>query len=279
MKKLNIKLIIFSLIFGMLINPMFSQKVFFIENEKLDKTSGYLNLETNKIDFDVSSFGVEFKFLDNTFEKLGKTYDPEFLVKGNDNMFMVMNYYYSGVFDRILFVEGDYKKLKKEIEGGNIGTKTTIIKTIKPEGSTHLKFPEFISESRLDSKLKKLKEEKINIENYNSSTNLKDFIGTYELQFNNHSNYSVDSKGIMYITDEGITIKCEDIFSLKLIRSSHNKSFPKTWDEGNFYCKITKGYGNDLMVVLDKEKLSFGFTTSSGSSSKTSSGTVIRFTP
>ena len=66
----------------------------------------------------------------------------------------------------------------------------------------------------------------------------------------------------MYVTEEGITIKCEDIISLQLVRSSHNKSFPKdNWDEGSFYCKINKGYGNDLMVVINKKTNSVGITT------------------
>ena len=71
---------------------------------------------------------------------------------------------------------------------------------------------------------------------------------------------------------------------MNLLRSSHNKEYPKEqfgkkWEEGNFHCKITKGYGEDLMISINKESKSVGFTTGSGRTSKTTSGTIINFIP
>ena len=287
------KLIVFTLLLGMLINPIISQNPYYLINDDLDKTE-YINYDNNTINFKTERLGFNFSFNGNSFEDLQLVnYKRVYLVKGNNNSHLILYPYIDGMFTKINLVKGEYDLVKKEILKGKLGNKTQIINEILPKESWEKSVKEIefvqkgiydIEKKSYDNKIKKQLDKKRYIENYNTETKLKDYIGTYKVKFLYHSNYTVNSTGTIYVTNEGITIKCEDIISLNLLRSSHNKEYPKEqfgkkWDEGSFYCKITKGYGGDLMITINKESKSVGLTTGSGSTSKTTSGTIINFTP
>lgn len=289
------KIIMFMFLFGIINNPIISQNVYYLINDNLDKTE-YINYDNKTINFDTKRLSFDFSFNGNSFEDLTVGTKHFYLVKGNDNSHLILDNYGKGEFSKIRIVKGDYDLVKKEILKKKLGNKTQILNSLFPkEGKYEVEELKFLSESlynyekqnyeyeikREKERKKREEDKKRYIENYNSQTKLKDYIGTYKVKFLNHSGYKVSSEGTIYVTDVGVSIKCEDIISLNLLRSSHNKSFPKSsgWDEGSFYCKITKGYGEDLMISINKESKSVGFTTGSGRTSKTTSGTIINFIP
>ena len=283
------------LFLGITINPVFSQNIYYLINDSLDKTE-YINYDNNTINFNSDRLGFDFNFNSNSFEILtSPDYKNFVLVKGNDNLHLILDVRGSkGDFSKIRTVKGDYEIVKKEVSKGKLGKKTQIINSKEPE-SYKIKGFDFVSESMINYEIKNREiereqelrrkkrelEKKKTIENYYTQTKLKDYVGTYKVTFLNHSSYTVNHPGIIYVTEEGITVKCEGITSLNLIRSSHNKSFPKSsgYDEGDFYCKITKGYGDDLFVSINKETKSIGITRMNGRNSTTSSGTITDFIP
>lgn len=271
-----------------MVNPIFSQNVYYLINDSLDKTE-YINYDNNTMNFSTDRLGFDFNFNSNSFEILtSPDYKNFVLVKGNDNLHLILDGRSSkGDFSKIRTVKGDYEIVKKEVSKGKLGKKTEIINTKEPELYT-IEELEFVSESihnikkkSYNDKIKRELEKKKTIENYYTQTKLKDYIGTYKVKFMRHSNYGFNSEGTVYVTDEGVTIKCEGITSLNLLRSSHNKSSPKRsgWDEGYFFCKISKGYGDDIGVSINKERKTIGITRLSGRNSTTTSGIITEIIP
>lgn len=109
---------------------------------------------------------------------------------------------------------------------------------------------------------------------YNNLTELSEYIGTYKVKILKSGSYSMksDQYGKLTITDVGITFESE-IPTIDLIRTTHNKTseFNKP-SKGKFWCSVSSGYYDDLMVVIGES--SGSFTTLRG---KNTSTTIFTF--
>ena len=153
MKLINVKLITVTLLFGMFINPIFSQRYYLI-NDDFDKTE-YIDYNNSTISFETKRLGFDFSFNGNSFEILIVDYrDKHILIKGNNNLHLILKQETSELkeenqvrWDKITLIEGNYDLVKKEVIKGKIGKKTNIkySENIK-EGDSSLNKLEFYSD-------------------------------------------------------------------------------------------------------------------------------------
>ena len=105
---------------------------------------------------------------------------------------------------------------------------------------------------------------------YDEKTELESFIGVYKIKIYKTGSYTLksDAYGKLIVTKEGITIETE-VPSIDLLRSTHDKSsqFNKP-SKGNFWCKLSKNYYENIMVSLN-DRGSGSFTTLRGSTTNT----------
>ena len=135
-----------SVIIGLIVSLNCYSQTYYLINDDFNKEE-YINYDNNTINFDSKRFDVGFSLSGNSFESFKVSYETTLLVRGNNNLHLILTQYISGMWKKITFVEGDYETVKKELLKLKLGKKTNIKHTegVK-EGETDLGKFEFISE-------------------------------------------------------------------------------------------------------------------------------------
>lgn len=93
---------------------------------------------------------------------------------------------------------------------------------------------------------------------FEKETNLKHFIGVYEVKIHQYgrSNFSaLDVRAKLYVTEQGISLK-GDFLTDGVIRGSYMKERAfLDFEEGVFQCSISKGFGDEMFVKIHNEKV------------------------
>ncbi len=114
--------------------------------------------------------------------------------------------------------------------------------------------------------------------NYDSISELKKLIGSYEIEIVNHNRFDYSKnkmKGKLYITNSGITIECP-IFVSGLVRSTHLKNTDYYIPTSkSFYCKVNVGDGDNLILNIAEDKSSGSISLQFGKSIQTTSFLII----
>lgn len=243
-------------------NIIYSQKYF---NEK--DLDSYIDYTTKSINLTIDGNKVE-----GVFTKMkGKDYYEYLVVKGNNNIHLVMKILTNDRFYGYDVIKGDYNLFLKEFKKGRKYKKTEVLYSNLPSQKIDYEL-NFISESTVKRKM----EQKLAEESFLNDFKQSDIEGVYKIKIFKHRNLdykNVDTFGKIIITDVGVTIQTE-IPSLNLIRGSHNKSSSKPL-EGSFICNINKGYGDFFSLKINEDKTVGGLTVMNGRNATTTTFMII----
>lgn len=241
-----------------------------LEGQKLidTETKSFLDLSSQEITFNFKEYEVK-----GTYELVKPQYTSGLMgqyvyVDGGELQYILK-------FDITLFpsTKSTYLKEVFVVEGTSKKVKNTFLK--KGLNGISVLFNE---RSEGINDLGKWESETVLKENeekerlYDELTNLFSYLGVYRIKILRSGGYdysNLNEYGKLVITEYGITIETE-IPSIKLVRSSHNKTglFTKP-SIGVFYCLISEGFGDDLVLSFNENKISGGFTVLTGSSTST----------
>jgi len=271
------KVVLLTFFLALFIDNIYSQR--FINN-KINSTIDLSNM-TMKVTIDSFHF-------DGGIEEVSSSalYGTYHIIQGISNQLIIQfaidfssnprnNY-----LKKCYVVDGSINEVKKKF----IKNGTDKLRIIFNADDNQLKyiiqryFGEWISEAKLlEEELKKkekVRKDSIAAAKYDSITQLDKYLGVYDVKIMRSDGISYDTYdeiGKVYITEVGITFKSQ-IPSIDLVRGSHFRlsKYSKA-DDGDFHCKINKGYGEEMIFSIrpDFSAGSMGIIKRSGSFTNT----------
>lgn len=258
----------------------------------VSENSSYIDFNINEINIKVNEnlFSGKFEILDINYKKYilisnsSKTLLLDFgMLKPSDydkyfiENVVILNSNDTSSIKKIINKTNNYINDKIEIDYEGKYDKENYT---KPNGKyKYFWGDKFYSERELEKERINKEERQKKIDNYNNISNLNAYIGVYEVSIYTFQGIKLNpvNKGKFYITEEGITLISDLIIDNNTLRGSHIKdSFYTPSEEGQFYCKVSKGLWDDFTCSINLESKSGAITTSLGKEFRTTTFSIIK---
>lgn len=240
---------------------LFSQKKY-IESD----TESYIDFTNKEVKLSYENYSIE----GNYIEVDGKDFYPYMIINGGTNVWVVRKLSNMGIMGMDI-LKGDYNTILKEFKKGRKYKKSELLFSNLPTNGVMDGY-RLISESERERYIKMNK----SISEFDSKIKDSEFIGVYKIKILKHRNLdykNTETYGKIIITEVGITVETE-IPSVNLLRGSYMKG-DTDLDNGKFLCKVSKGYGENFSLSLNKEKTVGGLTTINGRITTTTIFTIV----
>lgn len=250
----------------------------FVKSDNLSK-SQYLDEEKNEINIIVNGDTIAGKYLK---KELKNDYKNDYLLlnSGNFSYLITLELWTIKEIKKIKS-KYDLNKIFKFFRKDKLEKKVEIVDThgeieLISIGSLNRKIKERKRKKEKEElKVKREKEEKVKSEEesekFLKNTKLNEYTGVYEIKVSrfdgtDYSDYEV--RGKIFITENGVSFKINDLYNMEDLRVYYNKASSKKGDEGVFTCSI-QGEDGIVVLIINEDKKTGAVTTSRYSNNTT----------
>jgi hypothetical protein len=269
------------LLLGTLLIPIFSIAQT-LENSELKgkfiASENYIEFETNKI-----------KLSGSTLSKVQrpKYYDDDndFIILSNNDFISLVSFKYkldetskiNSINELYIFKNQDSAKTIKKFSKGKIKEDDIVYKynaafndLIGFNGET-VKSLYWSNQEKYREEERQRQKEKEEIEKmYIEKTGLLSYVGTYDvtISFYERQKLAVPYKGKLYLSSSGFSL-ITNLPTDNTLRGNHSREgylIKNIREEGGFFGKLSKGFGKEFVLTINKDKTAGGLTRTYGSS-------------
>jgi len=274
LKKHIMKKAIFLFLIMLTANSIFSQ-TYFVKNDTYDK-SQFIDYTENKINLVLENDIISGNFIE---VRLKKDYENRLFVSDNENTYILHLKGRSEVKNVIkLGAVEAYDDLIKYLEKDKLNRKVNVLRNKDVEIKLSSESFFNMMKKNYDAKIILQEKKQDAIKNFETSTGLLNYVGTYEIKIMrvDNTDFSIyDTGSKLFITEVGITVKSNELTMIDNTRAVYNKTLKA--EKGIFNLDVLKNEGSFMVLVIDENKSAGSFTIKSGSIQTTCTFIITKF--
>jgi hypothetical protein len=255
-------------------NSIFSQ-TYFVKNDTYDK-SQFIDYTENKINLVLENDIISGNFIE---VRLKKDYENRLFVSDNENTYILHLKGRSEVKNVIkLGAVEAYDDLIKYLEKDKLNRKVNVLRNKDVEIKLSSESFFNMMKKNYDAKIILQEKKQDAIKNFETSTGLLNYVGTYEIKIMrvDNTDFSIyDTGSKLFITEVGITVKSNGLTMIDNTRAVYNKTLKA--EKGIFNLDVLKNEGSFMVLVIDENKSAGSFTIKSGSIQTTCTFIITKF--